>query len=186
MDEKMRSDFFADVQKASCTRVGEVLNSYKSKNNLMKLIIRVMDKCDWRRVWKPVKTDRYAYLQVFACMAYHFIKAPELTRDVTNTELIKWVDLDEVVGEHKAEEFSKAAEDTIDMMHKMGGINYAGAKNTSLAFFFVILRKTDPSVIDTIRIRYTTNTKKMNLPIVRGGADQAYRRYKYLVNDYVV
>jgi len=186
MDEKMRSDFFADVQKASCTRIGEVLNSYKCKNNLMKLILRVMDKSEWQRIWKPVKTDRYAYLQVFACMAYHFIKAPESTKDVTNTELIKWIDLDEVVGEHKSKEFSKAAKDTIDMMCSMGNIQYAGAKNIALAFFFVILRKTDPSVIDAIRTRFTTKTKKLELPAVRGGADQAYRRYMYLVNDYVV
>ena len=186
MDEKMRADFFADVQNSSCTRIGEVLHSYEGTNKLMQRIRGVMEKCGWKRIWKSAKTkksDRFPYLQVFACMAYHFIKAPDSTKDVTNAELIKWIDADEVVGEHKFEEFSSAARKTIDMMHEFGGIQRANAKNTVLAFFFLIMRKTDTSVILAIGDRFSL-TKTLDFPNVRGGADQAYRRYMHLVNDY--
>jgi len=186
MDEKMRADFFADVQNSSRTRIGEVLHSYESTNKLMKLIRGVMDECEWRRIWKKkVKTDRFAYLQVFACMAYHFIKAPELTRDVTNAELVKWIESDEDVPVHKLMEFSRAAKMTIDIMHEMGGISRASSKNTVLAFFFLILRKTDISVIQSIGDRFS-KTKTLKFPSVVGKADQAYRRYMHLVNDYSV
>jgi hypothetical protein len=185
MDEKMRSDFFADVQNSSCTRTGEVLHSYERTNKLMKRIRVVMENCEWKRLQKgtKAKSDRFPYLQVFACMAYHFIKAPESTKDVTNAELIKWIDLDEVVGEDKFGEFSQAAKKTIDMMCELGTISNATAKSVVMAFFFLFLRKTDQSVIDTIHARHKT-TEKLSLPIVRGAADQAHRRYMYIVNVY--
>lgn len=183
MDEKMRADFFADVQNSSRTRIGEVLHSYLVTNKLMKLIRGVMDECEWRRIWKPVKTDRFAYLHVFACMAYHYMKAPESTKDVTNAELVKWIESDEDVDMHKFVDFSRAAKTTIDIMHEMGGISRASAKNTVLAFFFLILRKTDTSVILTIGDRFS-KTKTLNFPNDLGKADQAYRRYMHLVNDY--
>lgn len=186
MDEKMRSDFFADVQNSSCTRIGEVLHSYEGTNKLMQRIRGVMETSKWTRIWKSAKTkksDRFPYLQVFACMAYHFIKAPESTKDVTNAELVKWVETDEEVDMHKFSDFSRAAKMTIDIMHEMGGISRASAKNTVLAFFFLILRKTDMSVIQNIGDRFS-KTKTLNFPNDLGKADQAYRRYMHLVNDY--
>ena len=184
MDEKMRADFFADVQNSKSTRVGEVLHSYLVTNTLMKLIRGVMEECEWQRIWKPVKIDRYPYLHVFACMAYHFIEAPESTRDVTNTDLVKWIEKDEPVDERRFKDFSKAAKMTIDVMYEMGGITRASAKNTVMAFFFLVLRKTDTLVIQSIGDRFS-KTKTLNFPNDLGKADQAYRRYMHLVNDYV-
>jgi hypothetical protein len=184
MDEKMRADFFADVQKSKSTRIGEVLHSYLKTNNKMKLIRRVMGECEWQRLWKSVKIDRFAYLHVFACMAYHFIEAPESTKDVTNAELVRWIEKDEPIDDRKFKEFSNAAKMTIDIMHEMGGINRASAKNTVLAFFFLVLRKTDLSVIQAIGDRFS-KTKTLNFPSDLGKADQAYRRYMHLVNNYV-
>jgi hypothetical protein len=69
-------------------------------------------------------------------------------------------------------------------MHEMGGISRASSKNTVLAFFFLILRKTDTSVIQAIGDRFS-KTKTLKFPSVVGKADQAYRRYMHLVNDYV-
>jgi hypothetical protein len=111
------------------------------------------------------------------------MKAPESTKDVTNAELVKWIESDEDVDMHKFVDFSRAAKTTIDIMHEMGGISRASAKNTVLAFFFLILRKTDTSVILTIGDRFS-KTKTLNFPNDLGKADQAYRRYMHLVNDY--
>ena len=185
MPEKMRADFFADLQNTKRTKIGEVLHSYETTSKLMKLIRGAMKDCEWRRVWKT-KPSRYCDLHVFTCMAYHFIKAPESTKDVANTDLLAWVENhSDEVDMNKFNEFLRAAKMTMDIMHQMGGISHASSKNTVLAFFFLILRKTDRAVIAAIGERFS-KTKTLDFPNVVGKADQAYRRYMHLVNNYIV
>ena len=184
MPDNMKTDFFADLQNTKRTTIGEILHPFIKTRKIMALISASMTKYDTKKIWKK-EPARKRQLAIFACMAYHCLKAPESTKDVSNDALQLWVDKEgNTVDQNAYNVFEGRVFATLDGMHKMGNIPYAGTKNMVLCFFFLVNRETPIDICDKIIAKYK-KTKDLEFPNVIGTQDQAYRRYMHLVTTYV-
>jgi len=189
MTEEETTDFFKDLQNSSRTSAGEVLHSFAGTRSIIKIMPEIMKRCESERIWKKKSTrsadkgERFKDLHVFTCMAYHFLKAPQSNKDVPNEDLIEWVTKE---GNNYTPEmlapFVKAAKKAMDLMDRMD-IGHASAKNKVVCFFFLITRPPPDGVLAAIEQKYTV-TQDLELPEVRGRADQAWRWYVHLTNNY--
>lgn len=184
MSEAMKADFFKDLQNTRRTRIGEVLHSYEKNRDVLKIIRDIMKTCEWRRVWKTKQT-RFRDLHVFTCMAYHFLVNPTSTKDVTNDQLINWIDKHgNEVSKADLWAFTKLAKKTMDLICELGDVAHASSKNTVVCFFFLLMKNTPGDLIEKIYKKYA-ETQDLEFPNVIGKSDQAYRRYLHLITTYI-
>jgi hypothetical protein len=182
MDEKTKSDFFADLQNTKRTNIGEVLNAYGSKK-IIQRIRKLMKECNLKKIWNKAPS-RFADLHVFTCMAYHHIKNPLMTNDVDNSDLIEWIEKEgDLVSDEAFDEYSLCVHKTLDFAVKFN-IPHKSAKNNLTCFFFLMQENTAPKVLDAIVEQFRA-TKTINFPYMVGKSDQAWRRSRFLTTEYI-
>ena len=187
MTKTETADFFKDLQYSSKSNAGETLHSFADAKEIIKDMTTIMKYCGADRIWKKPargeKLERHRQLHVFTCMAYHFLKAPESNKDVSNEDLIEWVEKEGDNYKGNMGGFIRAAKRTMDLMATMK-IGHASAKCKVVCFFLLVMKQTPEETISAIQKKFEV-TRDLDFPRIVGRNDQAWRLYVHLTNNYL-
>jgi hypothetical protein len=182
-DEK--SQFFVDCQEQKRTSAGEHLNAFHdTKVNVA--LRKLMAHLPIGEIWPnhTNKKSRGESLAVMNSLAFQYFSGGKRSRAEVGLEL----------GRQWNKEFTEFTDDDILAFGKLLnrtfkllislGVNNKNSKPVNHAFFFLFLMNVPADVITKIRERYSELGSFM-WPNDTGKHDQGWRRYKYLVGEYI-